>query len=176
MQSVSVVKVRDSDWIKRTYQQNYSEWGPPLTLSQYQERENRLASISDLALQCWAVEPEEPENTEATIPAHLETYKRPIKCWLNGNDAAQCGYSFGVASVFVHPEYRGRGMGTKMMKALKKELCKDSLSFASHLYSDIGNNFYSRLGWEVGYMVCKIMGIYGFRFLDSFSVGTDYEM
>lgn len=147
-----------ADLIEKTRAQNYPEWGPPLTLEQYQRREARLEAVwpsaPDPVLTCWALmdadaKDQDKKSNELEIHAHLETYRRPIRIWLPDNKDAISAYSAGVASVFVRPDQRNRGLGTQMMRALKEQLhAADPEMLASHLYSDIGEQYYSRLGWE----------------------------
>lgn len=60
----------------------------------------------------------------------------------------------GIASVYVSPEYRGRGYASRMLRELDRALptwqTRESGSdcIASVLYSDIGGEFYARLGWR----------------------------
>lgn len=61
------------------------------------------------------------------------------------------GLVHGVASVFCPSEYRGRGYGTRHMKDLAKVLhgwqSGYGKSIASVLYSDIGKEYYAKVGW-----------------------------
>ncbi|ETS84226.1 hypothetical protein PFICI_02251 [Pestalotiopsis fici W106-1] len=57
----------------------------------------------------------------------------------------------GVASVFSPPAYRGRGYGIRHMKELSKVLrgwqAEHGKSFGSVLYSEIGKEYYAKMGW-----------------------------
>ncbi|KAL9611613.1 MAG: hypothetical protein Q9167_003728 [Letrouitia subvulpina] len=57
---------------------------------------------------------------------------------------------YGVASVFVNPDYRRRGYGARLMNELAKILPKmrrgSSSSVGSILYSDIGKGYYTKFG------------------------------
>ena len=58
----------------------------------------------------------------------------------------------GIASVFCPPEYRGRGYAVRHMTELAKALHtwpSDQVKVVgSILYSDIGKDFYAKLGWQ----------------------------
>ncbi|CAG8812888.1 1801_t:CDS:1, partial [Racocetra fulgida] len=56
------------------------------------------------------------------------------------------GYS--IAAVFTPPQYRHKGYGSTMMKLLSDKLRFDFKAEFSFLYSAIGPEFYSRLGWK----------------------------
>ncbi|KAI1110701.1 hypothetical protein F5Y14DRAFT_443834 [Nemania sp. NC0429] len=62
------------------------------------------------------------------------------------------GVVHGIASVFCPPEYRGRGYGTRHMRELAEVLRgwqseRYGKSTASVLYSDVGKEYYARVGW-----------------------------
>lgn len=61
------------------------------------------------------------------------------------------GLVHGTASVFCPPQYRGRGYGSRRTKELAKALhgwqSEYGKRFGSVFYSDIGKQYYSRLGW-----------------------------
>lgn len=75
--------------------------------------------------------------------------KRSLTSDRKGN--VQEGLVHGVASVFCPPEYRGRGYGARFMKELAQALREwqpdHGKSIGSVLYSDIGKEYYARLGW-----------------------------
>lgn len=56
-----------------------------------------------------------------------------------------------IASVFCFPEHRGRGYTKRLMQELAKTLLKwqtdGSSCIGSILYSDIGKEYYAKLGW-----------------------------
>ncbi|CAG8798779.1 1497_t:CDS:1, partial [Racocetra persica] len=54
-----------------------------------------------------------------------------------------------ITALFTPPKYRNMGYATIMMKLLNDKLkCEFKASF-SYLYSEIGPDFYSRLGWKI---------------------------
>lgn len=62
------------------------------------------------------------------------------------------GIVYGIASVFCPPEFRNRGYAHRHMTELRKVLhgwqIHDGRCFGSVLYSDIGKQFYAKLGWH----------------------------
>ncbi|KAK4448920.1 hypothetical protein QBC34DRAFT_485324 [Podospora aff. communis PSN243] len=56
--------------------------------------------------------------------------------------------SYGLASIFTPPRFRGQGLASHMLRLVQEEALDTSLgaSFGT-LYSDIGRSFYARLGW-----------------------------
>ncbi|KAH8671706.1 hypothetical protein BX600DRAFT_496360 [Xylariales sp. PMI_506] len=69
----------------------------------------------------------------------------------NEKGSIEEGLVHGIASVFCLPDYRGRGYATRHMKELGKVLrgwqSEYGKSIGSILYSDIGKDYYNRLGW-----------------------------
>ncbi|KXH61957.1 hypothetical protein CSAL01_00963 [Colletotrichum salicis] len=61
------------------------------------------------------------------------------------------GIIHGIASVFCPERFRGRGYAARQMKELAKVLrvwqSENGQIFGSVLYSDIGKEYYTRLGW-----------------------------
>ena len=126
---------------------NYPEWGKPLTVQQYLERESCLERECFAALQAWTL----VDAHDSTVLAQCETYKRQVELFQAGKsiygNADMFGY--GIASVFVPMALRGRGYGTQLMKCIKDMVDADDTAVLSHLYSDVGPQFYNRLGWPV---------------------------
>lgn len=54
--------------------------------------------------------------------------------------------SYGLASVFTPPEFRGHGLASHMLRLVQAEVDTNNAEFGA-LYSDIGRSFYTRLGW-----------------------------
>jgi GNAT superfamily N-acetyltransferase len=59
---------------------------------------------------------------------------------------------YGIASVFCPPEYRGQGFARRMIEDLASKLptyTKDGeRCIGSILYSDVGQSYYAKLGWQ----------------------------
>ncbi|KAK1831482.1 hypothetical protein QBC39DRAFT_351420 [Podospora conica] len=54
--------------------------------------------------------------------------------------------SYGLASVFTPPEFRGHGLASHMLRLVQADIDAQDAEFGA-LYSDIGRSFYTRLGW-----------------------------
>ncbi|KAK7990809.1 hypothetical protein PG990_015089 [Apiospora arundinis] len=84
--------------------------------------------------------------------AHAKAFENGLSP-ATGRGNVQGGIVHGIASVFCPPEYRGRGYGTRLMNELAKVLrCgrqpeHGKKTIGSILYSDIGKEYYARLGW-----------------------------
>ncbi|KAI1814647.1 hypothetical protein GGS20DRAFT_396654 [Poronia punctata] len=166
----SLVLAHPTEAEKRgTWTLNHDEWGGPLNLEAYLEREPFLAStplaaVSDDegGLIHWILTEEEGE--ERRVLASCETLRKTALCVHaggSGSDEYQvregCGY--GIGSVYTYPEFRGRGYAGRMLRdvgeALKtKKEEKDNgggggggKSMCSTLWSDIGKQYYASKGW-----------------------------
>jgi GNAT superfamily N-acetyltransferase len=77
--------------------------------------------------------------------------KRSVTCDGQGN--TQDNIIHGIASVFTPPEYRRRGYAARLMKELATKLhgwqSEHTPCIGSILYSDIGETYYTNLGWHV---------------------------
>ncbi|KAI9903878.1 hypothetical protein N3K66_000407 [Trichothecium roseum] len=95
------------------------------------------------------------------ILSSCETLRKRI-AYASGSAPPRIGHAYGVGSVFTPPESRGRGYAGKMLSALADALTDTDGhgnervdgngdregAVASVLYSDIGKQFYGRLGWQ----------------------------
>ncbi|KAI9179101.1 hypothetical protein H9P43_005763 [Blastocladiella emersonii ATCC 22665] len=142
---------------------NYAEWGKGLTVPQYLEREDALqsseftrsghvswilttaaaaAKYADAATGRIHAHVEVPEDLP--ILAACESFRRPGR--LGDRDVPV----WSIGSVFVSKDLRGKGYATVMMKKLRAELIKTAPEVGlSNLYSDIGPDYYARLGWKI---------------------------
>ncbi|KAG9296435.1 hypothetical protein G9A89_015027 [Geosiphon pyriformis] len=131
---------------------SFIEWGSGLTLQQYLERESLLANLafSIENLTTWALVPRKnPETT--TFFCSCETYRRSALIRTvdkNGEVEVKEGVGFSIASVFCVPSHRKKGYASLMLKLLSQKLREMGAVFSS-LYSDIGKDFYTRLGWKL---------------------------
>ncbi|RDA82348.1 hypothetical protein CP532_3004 [Ophiocordyceps camponoti-leonardi (nom. inval.)] len=131
--------------------QGYAEWGSHLTPTQYEARERHLMSTSLLrsgGLTPWMLTSSEGGEGNRTALASCETLRKRAFVRV-GSGEVKLVRAEGVASVFVEPRFRRRGYAARMMGLLASAL-KDREDVAfSVLYSDIGREFYARLGWRV---------------------------
>ena len=137
---------------------NSSSWRGPLTVEQYLKRENILQNLPAArndANTWWIM----TATRYLTMPAGMA---RPIlglcETHLRKGMVAIDGQVFtapvhGIGSVFVRSEYRGRKYANTMLTMLGNtlEIYQQPASqpgLFSVLYSDIGKQFYARLGWK----------------------------
>ncbi|MDP1830035.1 MAG: hypothetical protein Q8L48_42625 [Archangium sp.] len=119
----------------------FAAWGAGLTPEQFLEREQRLRGHDWAArtLTTWLWR----DETGATLSS-CETFL----------DEAQAGTRTGtaalIASVFTEPRLRAHGHAANMLRAVIERLRADASCLAVTLFSEIGTNFYARLGfWPV---------------------------
>ncbi|CAG8781399.1 8768_t:CDS:2, partial [Racocetra persica] len=85
---------------------------------------------------------------ESAILSACETIRRKALITLSSGQVQEAiGYS--ILAVFTPPQYRHKGYGSTMMKLLSDKLRFDFKAEFSFLYSDVGTEFYSRIGWKV---------------------------
>ncbi|KAJ3188782.1 hypothetical protein HDU85_004496 [Gaertneriomyces sp. JEL0708] len=137
---VALTKKED---LETTYRGSFAEWAAGLSLEQYLEREDVIAA-RDFSVRrtTWAL----VESSE--ILASCETYERPC-LYKQEENAVVVGKAYSVASVFVPEQHRCKGYASSMMAHLRDHLQSLSGVVVSNLYSDIGPDFYGRLGWKV---------------------------
>ncbi|KIW99943.1 uncharacterized protein Z518_10871 [Rhinocladiella mackenziei CBS 650.93] len=137
---------------------NADEWKGPLTLEQYLEREAVLQSVDltkDGRITGWILTSESlPMNPDGTRPIFASCESILVHAYVARAGNVEKAQAHGIASVYVRPEYRGRGYAGRMMAELGQKLefwqqSNDLPNPFSVLYSDIGPKFYSRFGWRV---------------------------
>ncbi|KAI4910273.1 hypothetical protein J4E90_007706 [Alternaria incomplexa] len=111
------------------------EWKDSLSLAQYLKEGQWLATVPlarDGGMTTWILVHQDKAPGERQILCSCESFsKRSLTSDMSG--AISENIVHGVASVFSPSEYRGRGYAARMMR--------------STLYSDIGKEFYAKLGW-----------------------------
>ncbi|CAG8550155.1 9533_t:CDS:2 [Funneliformis caledonium] len=131
-----------------TNRNSFVEWGAPhLTLEEYLSRERLLSSLpfTSKNFTVWILVPRSTPETTTNILSSCETFIRPALV-----QPSQKLYCYSIASVFTPPEHRKNGYASYMMEMLGKKLKENFQGVGfSFLYSDIGTEFYSRLGWKV---------------------------
>jgi len=142
----------------QTAQLNADEWRGPLTLEQYLDREKHLQSqdlTKDGRITGWILTSSTlPPNADSTRPILASCETIPVAAYIARNGHLDRVTAHGIGSVYTRPEHRGKGYAGRMMTELGKQLetwqqpngKKGSFSV---LYSDIGQNFYTRFGWNV---------------------------
>lgn len=134
----------------------FREWGDSLDLSQYLEESAHMAATPlsrNVGLTIWILTERNLPPVQRRILASCETYKKQALVALP-DECVRCTKSIihGIASVFCNPAYRGHGYAARMLRELAKVLPNWQSEVGrsvvgSVLYSDIGQKFYTNLGW-----------------------------
>lgn len=136
---------------------NGDEWKGPLTMEQYLKREKHLLA-QDLTKEgrevAWLLTsrnlPLDPDGNRPIL-ASCETI--PMQAYTVRDGKLKEVLIHGIGSVYTRSEHRGKSYASRMMTELSKRLETfqqhngDRASF-SVLYSDIGQKFYARFGWQ----------------------------
>ncbi|MDP3154347.1 MAG: GNAT family N-acetyltransferase [Archangium sp.] len=113
-------------------------WGTGLTTEQFLERELRLRShpwaAATLTTWLW-------KDEAGKVLSSCEVFLDEAKA------GAKSGTAATIASVFTEPSLRARGHAAKMLQALIEHLSADPRCLAVTLFSEIGTNYYQRLGF-----------------------------
>jgi len=114
---------------RQTWSLNHGEWGGPLTLEEYMEREPFLASTplaSDGGMTHWILTepPSSSHNSSSVLDqkrkvlASCETIRKAVLYVPAGGSEVREGYGYGIGSVYTYPEFRGRKYAARMLKDL----------------------------------------------------------
>jgi hypothetical protein len=133
---------------------NATAWKDALTIPQYLEESLLLTTVplaKDGGMTNWILVDDYANPGQRWAYASCETFrKRALASDGNGNVTE--GIVHGIASVFCPEKFRGHGYPKTMMRELANKLstwqADDRPCFGSILYSDIGKNYYSELGWH----------------------------
>ena len=116
-------------------------WGSGLTVEQFLHREQRLRAHPWAArtLTSWLWRDE-----RGAVLSSCETFLD------EAHVGAQVGTAATIASVFTEAKLRARGHAANMLRAVLERLRADPSCLAVTLFSEIGTNYYHRLGfWPV---------------------------
>ena len=139
--------------LKVVYAFSFAEWGESLTLPQYLEESDFLTRVplaKNGGMASWILTDRNRLPNQRPVLASCETFRK--RAFVN-NQKGQISENivYGIASVFVSPDYRRRGYGARLMHELARvlpEMHVGSLrSIGSVLYSDIGKDYYTKVGW-----------------------------
>jgi len=114
----------------------YSEWGhhnPDKTVQDYEETVRRHLGQDSIPLMLIALWEGLPAGT-ASIYIHDMSIHPELTPWL--------------ASVFVDPDHRNKGIGSKLVSAIE-EIASHMRIAILYLWTPDKEYFYSRLGWSV---------------------------
>jgi len=148
-----------------TYENNYLEWGLSLGLSlqHYMNRELELGNcrfvknrrtVWLLRLKASSATDEPSSQLKDAIFAQCETYSRPGCVYDTKTQHSHFVTCYSIDSVFVSPQFRGKGYASIMVKLLREHLISltqhsEKPYVLSNLYSDVGPKFYAKFGWKV---------------------------
>ncbi|KAI8914852.1 hypothetical protein DFJ77DRAFT_440495 [Powellomyces hirtus] len=140
-----VLSEANASQARETLNATHGAWGAQLSKEQYVTREEtlRTTKFSQERLKTWVLTERSAPNV---ILSSCETYAHP--CVLNTGAGGQLthGTCLAVASVYTPAEHRRKGYAGIMMHQLRDHLGD---AVATTLYSDIGREFYARIGWNV---------------------------
>ncbi len=115
----------------------WSVWGGLLSLEQYLARETRLrAHPFSAGFDTWLL------LHGAAPVASCETYR--MASFVVG----VAGAAFGIASVFVEAQLRGRGYARRLLEGLHATLEEEASPHAFLLFSEVGAELYARVGYQ----------------------------
>ncbi|KAL1795566.1 hypothetical protein ACET3X_005790 [Alternaria dauci] len=128
-------------------------WKDSLTPTLFLEESQFLTTVSlarNGGMTMWILVHRDQAPDERQILCSCESfYKRSLTADTSG--AVSENIVHGIASVFCSKAYRGRGYSARMMRELAKMLhtwqADGQQCVGSTLYSDIGKQFYTKLGW-----------------------------
>ncbi|KAL4793747.1 hypothetical protein BDV19DRAFT_366150 [Aspergillus venezuelensis] len=139
---------------KKIWALTSNAWKDALSVDVYLEESAYLMTVplaKDGGMTQWILVDKNLPPNERPILASCESfYKRSWISDPNGNVTE--ALTHGVASVYVDEKLRGKGYATRLMKELAKTLpswqTERTPCAASVLFSDIGKDFYSSVGWH----------------------------
>jgi GNAT superfamily N-acetyltransferase len=128
---------------------NSTAWAGPMTFDQYLGRETAMAESSlsrDGGTIYFVLH---PRNDPETIVSSCEVVRKRALVTLPGHGTTpyEAG-AYGIASVFTNPRFRGRGMASHMLRKVQEYVDGELKTMFGVLYSDIGREYYSQLGWK----------------------------
>jgi predicted GNAT family N-acyltransferase len=141
----------------QTSRLNGNEWRGPLTIEQYLKREKHLLAqdlTKDGKEVAWLLTSSRlplDQDGNRSILASCETI--PMQAYSARDGKLKEVLIHGIGSVYTRSEHRGKSYASRMMTELGKKLetfqqYDGDRSPFSVLYSDIGQKFYARFGWQ----------------------------
>ena len=131
-----------------------ASWGDSLTVPVYLKESLFLTTVplaKDGGMTNWVLVDKSLPPDHRPILCSCESFrKRALTSDADGNVSSAIIH--GVASVFCPPALRGQGYAPRMMRELAKVLrtwqSEDHRCIGSILYSDIGKEYHTKLGWR----------------------------
>jgi GNAT superfamily N-acetyltransferase len=127
------------------WQLNGASWAPPLTLDQYVGREkvlSRTALSANGGTKYYVLH--HKDDADTIVSACEVTAKKALVADSSGSRVVD---AYGLASVYTAPQFRERGMASHMLREVQQAVDAAGTECGA-LYSDIGREYYARLGWE----------------------------
>ncbi|KAG7390789.1 hypothetical protein PHYBOEH_006915 [Phytophthora boehmeriae] len=162
MTKFRVVRLTQEALREQCKKDDYEMWGAAtMDLAQYQRRSalKRATAFSQRGSIYWAlVETSDDADGDSTddsdlVPGqtllccHCESHR--FDCVIRRSSGeVERGYSYHIGAVFTLPAFRKRGLATLFLTEVAKQLAQLPDALVSVLYSDIGPNFYGKLGWR----------------------------
>ncbi|KAK3901237.1 hypothetical protein C8A05DRAFT_45065 [Staphylotrichum tortipilum] len=128
-----------------SWELNGVSWAPPMSIAQYVGRETTLSETALSAgggTRYCILHPR--DDPETIVSACEVTRKKGLVADGEGGVKEVEGYA--IASVFTNPVYRAQGMAGYLLQKVQ-EMVDETAEFGA-LYSDIGRDYYTRLGWK----------------------------
>jgi hypothetical protein len=133
---------------------NSASWRDSLTVPVYLEESLFLTTVplaKDGGMTNWVlVDKNLPPGRRSILCSSESFRKRALTSDADGNVSDAIVH--GIASVFCPPAHRGQGFALRMMRELAKVLhtwqSGNQRCIGSILYSDIGKEYYGKLGWR----------------------------
>jgi hypothetical protein len=143
-----------------TWNLNGKDWGISLTKPAYLERESYMGTVPTLTknggITHWILVDRHATPDSRPILGSAESICKPVLVVHPGGQVEE-GITHGIGSVFCNPAYRGKGYAGRMLTELGSILKnwqtdpsipgRQKCPFTI-LYSDIGKEYYTRLGWH----------------------------
>lgn len=138
-----------------TWTQTRPWWGASYTAEAYVARERMLLGAPlarDGGMTQWILTDVGGAAHRRPVLASCETLRKRALVRDGADGVVRDVWAHGVASVFTYPEFRRRGYARRMLALLAERLAAQEAvapgdAAFSVLFSDIGSEFYARLGW-----------------------------
>jgi hypothetical protein len=140
--------------LKEIWASTATMWADALPPTAYYEEQARLETAplaKDGGMTHWILVDTGLSAPDRQILSSCETYRKRAFLSDAHGKVKEC-IVYGVASVLCPEEFRGRGYAVRMLMELSKQLYSrqtaDLPCLGSILYSDIGRQYYAKLGWH----------------------------
>lgn len=124
---------------------NGASWAPPMSIDEYIGREQTLSRTvlsANGGTRYYVLHLR--SDAETIVSACEVTRKRGLVADSAGVREVQ---TYAIASVFTPPSFRGQGMASHLLREVQAAVDGAGADCGA-LYSDIGRQFYTRLGWK----------------------------